>query len=131
MLQGPNFMALNAETIPQQQRTTMGAINNTVAPIGNLLMNCLGILVGEGWVNNHLGPRFCAKNDGFCACNERFCISNDEFCISNDEFSLGIGKLPFRSTDGDRTIWYVVMCWKVLMIPFLLMQVCDFLSIFD
>jgi hypothetical protein len=79
MLQGPNFMALNAETIPAEQvrkryflstfytkmiilprqardkhwenskkrrvflqRTLMGAVNNTVAPIGMLLSNCLG-----------------------------------------------------------------------------------------
>ena len=88
MLQGPNFMALNAETIPVQQRTMMGAINNTIGPIGGLLANLLGILVGEGWVNHH----------------------------------LGIGSLPFRTQDGDRTIWYMVMCWKFLMVPFLLMQ---------
>lgn len=109
MMQAPNFMALNAETIPVAQvcaqsvclrrcwsdhilscvqRTLMGAVQNTVAPIGNLLSNCLGILVGEGWVNHH----------------------------------LGIGKAPFRNQDGDKTIWYLVMCWKLLMIPLMLMQ---------
>ena len=66
----------------------MGAVQNTVAPIGTLLSNCLGILVGEGWVNHH----------------------------------MGIGKAPFRHQDGDKTIWYLVMCWKLLMIPFMLMQ---------
>ena len=33
----------------------MGALQNTVSPIGDLLSNGLGILVGEGWVNSHLG----------------------------------------------------------------------------
>ena len=66
----------------------MGALQNTVSPIGNLLSNGLGILVGEGWVNSH----------------------------------LGIGHAPFRDQDGDKTIWYMVMCWKFCMIPLMLMQ---------
>ena len=55
MLQGPNIMAWNAETIPAAQRNTNGAIAQTYMAMGQLAMNLLGILVGEGWVEHHLG----------------------------------------------------------------------------
>ena len=55
MLQGPNIMAWNAETIPAAQRNTNGAIAQTYMALGQLAMNLLGILVGEGWVEHHLG----------------------------------------------------------------------------
>jgi len=55
MIQGPNYAALNAETIPASQRGTMGSIQNTVGTISGLGANGLGVLIGEGWVDKHLG----------------------------------------------------------------------------
>ena len=78
MLQMPNFAALNAETIPFQQRSESQAIQNTLMFISNTLASILGILVGQGFVEKYMG--------------------------------------------GDHTIWWIVMAWKVLMVPFMMMQ---------